>query len=439
VDDLWGGFGSGDAEVIACLVQQVEAYVGVDSGPGKAASSTDTPTLICWRKMHPMQFHDPAPNTVHAIPSDWRDMAPCENSRIAEWFSAHYQYLTYVNEHGLVARGLEWLARTLKAEDIVKDASGINFLMPNGIGDVMWALHKIYPMAQGRPVHITLSGDPTNFVDLRAVPFLRRFPWVSSVEVKDIPVLEDREYPTDVRGRYRYLSDGPRGQYWIMCPNRVLEAGRRLESWLAEHVCDWSVIDTFDWSATERGANLGKERAPFAAFYLGPETGNVDEGHNRGFLWEPKHWVELGKMLVDRGLQIVLVGAKYDRSYWERYVRPGVREQGMDWFDAIGEYEIGESLALIRQAKVFVSYQCGLGIVAHYLGVPTIMWWRPEGNSCHPDRLVSFHEEMRHGWTNPALANRYYGAVYLRESPQDLMRVIEERQWLKSAPSPSES
>jgi FkbM family methyltransferase len=93
--DLWGGFGSGDAETITALISLSAVFIGVDSGPGKCASATDTPTLIAWTRMHPVQFHDPAPNTVHLVPHNHRDIPPARHPGIAEYFARSYQFMTY--------------------------------------------------------------------------------------------------------------------------------------------------------------------------------------------------------------------------------------------------------------------------------------------------------------------------------------------------------
>lgn len=117
--DLWGNFGSGDAETITALIEQACIYIGVDSGPGKCASATDTPSLICWKQLHPMQFHDPAPNTWHLIPSDWEGMPPCEHGDVREYFRNHYQFFTYqatgnVNpEHTLTEVAMKWMEETV--------------------------------------------------------------------------------------------------------------------------------------------------------------------------------------------------------------------------------------------------------------------------------------------------------------------------------------
>lgn len=432
-DDIWGGFGSGDAEMIAALVHCSEAFIGIDSGPGKCASATGTPTLVIWKEHHPIQFHDPADNTTHLIPHNWQTVPPADTREVAAYFEKHYKYLTYHGEHGMVETARDWLAQVLQCPN---RASGetIPFVTPNGIGDVLWTLHKIRSIAGNKPIDLILAGDPRREMDKRAIPFVKRFGFVRSVEVMDVPILrgERDEDKNDEEGRYRYVPDGERGGFYYLVPNTVLERGERLETWQPDHPTDWKVIDEFDWSGTERGEQLARALGNFVAFYLGPETGNVDEGHNRGFLWEPKHWVSLGRMLAQRGLRVALVGAGYDRSYWERYVRPGVVENGMTWHDLIGELEIGETMALLRRAKAFISYQCGLGIFAHYLGVPVMMWWRPEGDSIHPQRLVSFKNEMRNSWTNPAVVGqgKYVGLLYKQETPGDLMAEMERRGWL---------
>jgi ADP-heptose:LPS heptosyltransferase len=438
--DLWGSFGSGDAEVIAALVHASEAYVGIDSGPGKCASSTGTPTLLCWMEHHPIQFHDPHPGTTHLVPRNWRAVPPCDESseglRVASWFEANYHYRAYGGDGGLVERACEWLADVLRWPDPPPPA-GRSYAVPNGIGDTLWVLHKIRHVAAGRPIDLVLCGDPAREVDRRSLPFLDRFPFVRSSRVLDLPILDagqdDDDRKNDGRGRWRYLPDGERNGAHYLVPNAVLEQGRRLEEWLPEFPVDWDVVKEFDWRGTERGDDIGRALGPYACFYLGPEAGNVDEGHNRGFLWEPRDWIALGKAVVDRGLKIVLVGASYDRSYWETYCKRGVEEAGMVWLDMLGRLEIGETMALIRRARFFVSYQCGLGIFAHYLGQKVAMWWRPDGNSIHPKRLVAFDEAMAHSWTNPKIVatGAYLPLVYTRQTVADIVAEIDARGWCK--------
>lgn len=428
-DDIWGGFGSGDAETIACLIQQAEAFIGIDSGPGKISSSTDTPAIHCWKGHHPIQFHDPAPNTTHLVPVTHTRLEPCrDRPEIVQYFKEHYIHRTYTGEHGLVYEVQKWLGEVLGCETAIPS---VQFVLPGGIGDCVWALHKIKSVAAGRPIDIIVSGNANSEIDRRALPFLKRFGFIRSATVLDISVLIDHDSPADALGRYRYVPDGLQGNHHFLIPNAPLEAGKRLETWLPQHPIDWSIMDEFSWENTERGTEAGKELKPFAVFYLGPETGNTVEGHNRGTIWTPGQWVELGKKLMDKGLKIAIVGANYDRSYWEKFVRPEVERTGMKWYDFIGAFEIGETFGLMREAKMIIGYQCGLIIVGHYLGMNTATWWRRNGDSIHPHRKIGFSEEMRNAWMNPAYADRYLGMVYGREQVDDLLYEIDVRKWLK--------
>jgi len=437
-EDVWGGWGSGDAGVITAMIAMAEAYVGIDSGPGKCASATDTPTLIVWREHHPVQFHDPAPNTTHLLPHNWRTIPPAERLPIADFFLKHYQYVEYGGDFGLTDTATDWLARVLGGQMPILRPGKRIFVIPNGIGDALWVLHKIKGVAQDGPIDLILSGNPARELDHRAEPFLKRFPFIHSATLLDVPVLRsERDYErNDEKGRYRYWPDGERSGYHFLIPNAVLEKGERLETWLPEVPVDWSVVNDFSWDNTDKGDLLGRSLGDFVAFYLGPEEGNVDEGHGRGFIWEPKQWLELGQLFQERGLRIALVGAAYDRSYYDRYVKEAVKNAGWRWFDFLGQLEIGETMALLKRARLFVSYQCGLGIFAHYLGLKVCMWWRPDGDSIHGKRLISFDERMATAWTNPAYADRYLGLIYKRCSPSSIVAQMHERGWLdKIAPS----
>jgi ADP-heptose:LPS heptosyltransferase len=431
--DIWGEFGSGDAETIAALIHMAEAFVGIDSGPGKCASATGTPSLSIWRDHSPVQFHDPCPTTMHLVPADWRSVPPCEDNQVASFFEAHYRFRVYRGDGGMVDAAREWLSEVLRFER--PKGAGVAYAVPNGIGDILWVLHKIKAVAAGGAIDLVLCGDMRREIDRRAIPFVKRFPFVRSATVLDVPVLdagyEEDEKKNDEKGRWRYLSDGEHNGFHYLVPNKVLEDGRRLEEWLPEHPIDWSVVDDFDWSGTERGDEVGRALSPFVAFYLGPESGNVDEGHNRGFLWEPKDWVTLAKSVSARDLKIVLVGAPYDMSYWDHYVKRGMEEAGVSCYNLIGKFEIGETMALLRRSQFFVSYQCGLGIFAHYLGKRVAMWWRPDGNSIHPKRLVAFDERMASAWTNPAFTSKgnYLPLLYLREKPDEVIALMEARGW----------
>lgn len=107
---------------LAAAISKCKAFIGIDSGPGKVASATDTPSLICWTGHHPLRYHDPAPNTTHLIPWDWKYNFPFTISPVlgmlhaemkaAEYFEANYKFITY-RPGELAQEACRWLRETL--------------------------------------------------------------------------------------------------------------------------------------------------------------------------------------------------------------------------------------------------------------------------------------------------------------------------------------
>lgn len=86
----------GDPVFNAAVISQCEAFVGVDSGPAKCASATETPSLVVWTGHHPAQFHDPAPNTFHLVPIRHQHGPPINNApKVLKFFEEHYRYREY--------------------------------------------------------------------------------------------------------------------------------------------------------------------------------------------------------------------------------------------------------------------------------------------------------------------------------------------------------
>lgn len=105
----WGG----DAEMVCAVIKQCDAFVGIDSGPGKCASATNIPSLIVWTGHHPAPFHDPAPNTAHLVPDGYHGLEPvCNDQGVIDWFERHYNVRTYKGDP--VGEIKNWLRETLQ-------------------------------------------------------------------------------------------------------------------------------------------------------------------------------------------------------------------------------------------------------------------------------------------------------------------------------------
>ncbi|WP_339911608.1 FkbM family methyltransferase [Symmachiella dynata] len=301
--------------------------------------------------------------------------------------------------------------------------------VPAGIGDSVWALMKIPDMLKAygaEKAHVALCGGPPH----RAKSFVERFDFVATVENSPWLCVEQPCYTTE--GVYNWAPSGIgwHNEFdWMLQANRHLESGRRLEKWLPEFATEWNIADRFHFTGSEvRVARELSERVgPYCVFYLGPELGNTTSGHNRGPLWTPHDWGALADRCRDLGLSIVVVGAEYDRPYFENYVA----EHLGPCFDAIGKWPIGQTFAIIQRARFVIAYQSGVGIFSVYMGVPAVVFWRPDGDSIDPLGFVSFREEMASAWApQDALASgRYLPSIYTHCSPDSIIEHARRHNW----------
>lgn len=93
--DIWGEFGSGDAEMITALAQNCEMCIGIDSGPQKCMIASGSQTIAVWTGHSPVQFSDLSGNATHLVSSKWREIPPCQNPVVAAYFRNKYRYREY--------------------------------------------------------------------------------------------------------------------------------------------------------------------------------------------------------------------------------------------------------------------------------------------------------------------------------------------------------
>jgi hypothetical protein len=310
----------------------------------------------------------------------------------------------------------------------------MNFLLPTGIGDSVWALHKIEAIRDkvdpGGDIHVSLVGS-NNQVDSRAMDFVRRFKFVSSVRMRPFSIHKEGPWISE-DGTYNYIDDGlytfGGEQYVALLPNRALEHGIRLEQWLPHHAVRWDIWKDFRIASEERMRVEG----PYCVFYPGPLHGNTADGHNRNALWRPEDWVELGRRIYGQlGLRIVTVGANYDATYYEWMLKPLLRRAGLQWTNLIGKTNLGELWSVTSAAKFVISYQAGVGIVSTYLGSPTAIFWRPYGDSISPQWFLSFDERMASAWVPPEViaTGKHLPLIYGKHGVEFILSEIVRRGW----------
>jgi len=316
----------------------------------------------------------------------------------------------------------------------------VKFLLPTGIGDSVWALHKCQSVRDsldpGGTIDIALVGGE-NQIDSRALDFVRRFSFVSSAQMRSFNIHRDGSW-FNKDGTYNYVEDGwyefGSERYCVLVPNAPLERGERLETWLPHYAINWDIFDDFRITSAERkyADSLSASIGPYAVFYPGPLNGNTEDGHNRNALWKPEDWVTLGRRVHDElGLHIVVVGAPYDASYYQWLLGPALNGDMNWWHNLIGQTNLGQLWSVTSLAKFVISYQAGVGIISTYLGTPTGIFWRGFGDSISSTNFLSFNEAMASAWVPPKVldAGTHLPLIYGRHDVSYIMDAILTRGW----------
>jgi hypothetical protein len=315
----------------------------------------------------------------------------------------------------------------------------------SGIGDAVWsfviqeAVRRKYG-ADALLYHVNDSGDGRR---KRSNNMLARFNFVDDMVTSKFQIHADT--PMDDRsGHLNYMPSGPvtvdgRDEFdYRLIVNTYLEHGhsyaRVCEALgLDEGDLDFDFFRKYreqpeDMRAVNKVLNYVGE--DYAIFYYGAEVDNTIGGLNRDEMWKPEDWNRLGRMVHEQfGLKIVVIGAPYDVSYANKIL--GANEDTF-YFNAIGQLDITETLALIQRSRFVIAFPAGVGIVGPYMRVPTVIFWRPKHMSYHVmhDR-AGFCPEFATNWVPEPVLERggYYPAWYGSDTPETIMAAIERGGW----------
>ncbi len=301
--------------------------------------------------------------------------------------------------------------------------------VPPGIGDGAWcAMHLEALLARAgcaaADIHVCYG------LPQRSLDYWSRFPFVHSVQPTEFKCVRTPPGP-DGLADYDCSQRGFHDCFdWLLVPNAELERGQRIETCLPGVAINWQVHDQWQIHASEqdRAEALHREHGPYVVFYASNLRANTTCGMNRNGLWSPREWVELATFFRSRGLQIVLVGAEYDRSYYtSRLVDAGIGPV----VNLLGDCSIGATLAICRRSTAVISYQSGIGIVGLYLGCNVAMWWRPYGDSFTDTQFETTRHTMNVGWCPPGSVERgqYLPLVYTQCTPATIT-AHADRYWL---------
>jgi FkbM family methyltransferase len=196
---LWLGYGTGDAERLAALIELSSLFIGIDSGPQKVAGATTTPALAVWTRHHPIHYQGLANNVTHLVPEGIDGLlrgGPKSQIDGSRAFNTLYKHATYSNiTGGIIARiqnvqrkgslvkyGEFWIREDNADQDLVivrdvyeEDAYGTSLLSNNGgheivvdIGAHIGSFAKLWHKKNPKAEIICVEACPENMEALQA-------------------------------------------------------------------------------------------------------------------------------------------------------------------------------------------------------------------------------------------------------------------------------
>jgi ADP-heptose:LPS heptosyltransferase len=328
---------------------------------------------------------------------------------------------------------------------VIQKSAVIKAGIMSGIGDAVWSLVLAKAMMKRYGVKAIdlIVHDSADHRRKRSNALLERFGFVRNVEgarfdVHAAPPMNDRT------GHINYVASGPAPLQrnepfdYRLIFNTYLEHGDSYQEICEKYGLDKADINYDFWNEYREEpedlggmdrlrSQLGNE---FIVVHFGAKSDNTEVGLNRGGIWSKKDWIELCDGLYKKyNLKIVVVGAAYDLEY----AREVLNETRADYFvNTIGQLDIVETIALMKRARFIVSFPSGIGIIGPYMGVKTLIFWRPQHLPYHPLHENSgFHKGFATNWVPPSVlkSKAYIDAWYSIDTPKTILQEITSRKW----------
>lgn len=321
-----------------------------------------------------------------------------------------------------------------------------------GIGDAIWSLIMIksYMRKNGfKKVDLVVSsfgvqGDPR--VN-RSNDFLSNFTFVRHVFAYPFSIHESGKHINALTGYPEYISSGTASKKekkfcdYKMLVNSTLEHGKSFLDFSKEfnlpyHNNDINIFSSYNKKklTTTTAKQINKFAKKYFVFYCSALIGNTENGFNRGALWKIDDWANLAKNISSKGYKIIFVGAQYDLSYFKLIKKAIGLNFYQDCISLVGECNMEETISVINGARAVIGYPSGIPICSTYMGIRTVMFWRPQHLPLSPSlKKYGFHKDFSTSWVpkNMLKSKKYIAAWFSEDNHQTIYKKIKEANWIK--------
>jgi len=279
-------------------------------------------------------------------------------------------------------------------------------LVAPGSGDIHWVMLKLesfiksrFAEGAGKPeVWVWCEADSTK----RSEDYVRRIPFVTFGGYFDGKPHQAFGSQVFIRGKPWCVKNWEGFDYFVAF-NAPLGEGKSLESLWPECDVNWNYPLELTDADRKYGLDFLLEHGAYVpvSFF----------GHSFYKKWLNDFSVpQIRKLLnaiSDRGLKVVLTGAKWDIP-WMRNLHSA------EYINLVGETTMGQLLGLMRQGEAFVGFAAGNGMLAQHLGTKTFMLWHPR--QWTPAFMTNWVEPKKNDTVYHALDIRHPCTPYILEN-----------------------
>ena len=244
-------------------------------------------------------------------------------------------------------------------------------IVPSGIGDLAWVLK-------------TMIQEPHDFLICKSQQYRA---W----QLLDlVPSLVNSYKECNTPFSYTDAS--------ITQLNKHLETGNRIEKFTGA-VYELP-LQTEQYKA--RACKLLKKKA--GTKLIGIYTSTLKHGWVKsGQAWKPETWVAFLKEMqgMNPDVRFALFGAEYDAD-----MAVYLKDAGVQFTNCVGKQHLGVSLEAMKKCDAFIGFPSGLTVLAHEIGLPTIMFFPNEA------RHVKMHNTFN--WLGSVEDGTWKGCTFPR-------------------------
>ncbi len=267
--------------------------------------------------------------------------------------------------------------------------------MPPGVGDLHWIMTKMESFKKENKIEkikviMNLPGTAEDYYSY-SIEYFDLLPFIDAAE-QHMAAL-DFEYQISGGSGIPLFKDRNGCDYLIEFNSR-LEKGVLLKDILPEYETnyDYPIEEPAEEKeyAKKLKAEIGEK---LVLFFTSSLRGNAAWPRE---LWTIENWMAvIRKIYKKTGCKLVLLGAKWDADYGEALHK--IDTENMI-HSMIGKTTLAQLFAILREADLLITWQCGVGIMATQFRIPVASFW-PIKNKANP--RGQFERAFTRSWLPP--------------------------------------